>query len=343
MRNFTPEEFNRIEMGGYVLLPSYFPEGTLGKKLALEIIKCINNENIIDKKIVDELVFYCYSNGAQPTPITSIIPKESFNYVENFKKTLSEIKSYICQNYNDKSNELIYKAFIVLYLNNIIRIHPESDFQNNLVIDRNMYYFLPSVTSTINFIDMIIDLIDHQHPAFILFLNNQDNLVGRILTTKIKTITEKEQQIAIKLKESEDVIEKLNTDNEIILAKNKELVQNNEKDIEKNRANIITIVSLISTIIPFFIVNISVLVNSFNIVLLICINGTMLLVVGVVYYFVNNVNMQLLKQHKKTDNKKPYKAFITIGIIMLIVGIALWILAATICPIKDFIILMSLK
>ena len=87
MRIFTQEEFNNIELGGYLLLPRYFQPGTIGNELAINVVKLINNENIIEKEKLDEVVFICYSNGAKLAPMTAILTMESFRQLENFKKT----------------------------------------------------------------------------------------------------------------------------------------------------------------------------------------------------------------------------------------------------------------
>lgn len=68
MRNFSELEMQNIEMGGYALLPTYFLDGTLGKELAIDAIKIISNENIVENQKLDELVFLCYSNGAKLAP-----------------------------------------------------------------------------------------------------------------------------------------------------------------------------------------------------------------------------------------------------------------------------------
>lgn len=47
-------------------------------------------------------------------------------------------------------------------------------FQYNLALDRSMHYVLPSTVETINFIDLIIDLIENEKPAFVSFINYQE-------------------------------------------------------------------------------------------------------------------------------------------------------------------------
>lgn len=331
MRAFKQEEIQKIELGGHLLLPTYFQDGTIGKELAMEVIKVLNNETVVEKEILDELIFMCYSNGAKIAPMTVVIPKESFRLVENFSKIVSEMTDH---NFDKK---LMYKSFLVLYLNNIINIYPEEAFANNFVVDKTWHYYLPPVTSIIYFIELIVDLIENNKPAFISFINYQDIRIEQIVTTKLKIIAEKEQKISEDLNESKINIQKLNLKNQELLEENERLVRESKNNIEKNKASIITIVSLIATIIPFFIVNLSVLVNSFNIILLLCINGMMCLIIGIIYCLVNKINKEYTGKYSK-----EYSVFITVGVILLVVGIVLWILAATVPTIKDFILLMKL-
>ena len=114
------------------------------------------------------------------------------------------------------------------------------------------------------------------------------------------------------------------------------MIKENEKAIKENRNSIITIVSLIVTIVPLFIVNLSILVNSFNIILLLCINGVLLSLIAVIFYLIERI----------IGNKTSIKPFITfgaIGIGLLIIGIAMWVISA-VCPnFSDFIKLLVLK
>lgn len=330
MRTFTQEDINNIELGGYALLPTYFLDGTIGKELAIDAVKVISNENIIAKEKLDELVFLCFSNGAKLAPMTVILPKESFQYMENFRKTTEEILA------QGMGKRQLYQALLILHLNNIIGVYPEEAFENNLVVDRSMHFGLPPVTSTINFIELIVDLLENDKPAFISFINYQDSRIEQILTSKVKNIVDKESELSKELEDSKTKIEQLNVQNEQLLNKNEELVNENKMTIEKNKASIITVVSLIAAIIPFFIVNISVLVNSFNIILLLCINGIMCLIISVVYFFVNRIINESIK-----TSIKPFVCLIIIGSILLVLGIVIWILAATIPTIKEFILLMK--
>lgn len=331
MRKFTQEQYQAINVGGYDLLPTYFAEATLGKELAQCVVQCVHNEVLVDNKTLDELLFLCYSNGAKIPPMTAIIPSQSFQYVENFKKTLSEFLEYT------GDVNVAYKAFVVLYLNNMIRIYPEEAFVGNLALDRMAHYFLPEVTDTIHFIELIEDLIEHKKPAFIQIINYQDGKIEQITASKIKSIVGKEEQLAIELETSRQSTTQLKEENEKLLAENKELVKSNRTNNEKNRANIITIVSLIAAIIPFFIVNLSVLVNSFNIIMLLCINGTMCLIIGLVFFLVSTVNKDVAPTPKRT-----FVSFIIVGGVILAIGVSLWILAATVPAINEFISLLSI-
>ena len=317
-------------MGGYALLPTYFLDGTLGKELAIDTIKIISNENIVENQKLDELVFLCYSNGAKLAPMTTILTKESFQYLENFRKTTQEMLAH------GMDKRQLYQALIVLHLNNIIGVYPQELFENNLVVDRSFHFGLPPVTTTIHFIDLIIDLLENDKPAFISFINYQDNRIEQILSSKVKNIVDKESKLAEELRDSRAQIEQLSLQNQKLLNQNEKMVNDNKATIEKNKASIIAIVSLIATIIPLLIVNLSVLVNSFNLVLLLCINGILFLILSVVYFFVNKITNQL-----NTTTVKPFVAILVVGAVLLILGIVLWILTATIPALKEFILLMD--
>lgn len=327
MRTFTQEEYHSININGYELLPTYFLDGTFGRELAQNIVKCLHNEIIVDNSVLDELIFLCYSNGAKFPPLTAVIPRQSFQYVENFKRTLKELTNFT------KDTNIVYNAFIVLYLNNIIRIYPEEAFDGNLAIDRTFHYSLPPVTEIIRFVELIEDLIEHKKPAFILFINYQDSRIEQITASKIKNIVDKEDELTKKLELSENTIAKLNEDNKAILEDNKRLSEENQANNEKNKSKIITIVSLIAAIIPFFIININVLVNSFNLIILLCINGIMCFMLGTIYYFINKVN--------NNSTQKASITFMIIGAVLLVLGILLWILAATIPTIKEFLSILK--
>ena len=331
MRNFTPEEVEKIELGGYALLPTHFIEGTINYTIAVEIVKCLNNEKIIDESILDETIFICFSNGAKVPPMTAVIPRESFGYVENFIKIKKELSDYVS---NDAL--LIYKSFSVLYLNNIIRIYPEEQFAYNLALDRMMHYSLPSVVETIWFVDTLVDLIETNKPAFVSFINYQETAIERILTNKIKYISDKEQTIAAELQQTKEEIKQMTQDSKASLEENNHLVQKNSDAIKENRNSIITIVSLIVTIVPLFIVNFSVLINSFNIIMLLCINGIMLSIVSVIYYLMGIIVGEI------ESKKKPFKVFAYIGIGLLIIGIVLWFLAAYLPQLARFLNMMSI-
>ena len=331
MRTFTAEEIKNIELKGLICLAENFDSNTIGYKLSSEIIRFLNNEQIVDRKVLDEIVFLCFSNGAKLPPMTAVIPRESFSYVENFKSIKKETLRKFSSDQFD-----FYKALVVLFLNNIIRIYPEEAIQHNLVLDRSMHYVLPSTVETINFIDLIIDLIENEKPAFVSFINYQETNIEHILTKKITYITEKEEVLSKELEESKRKIEALTKENEVAIQKNDILIKENEKAIKENRNSIITIVSLIVTIVPLFIVNLSILVNSFNIILLLCINGVLLSLIAVIFYLIERI----------IGNKTSIKPFITfgaIGIGLLIIGIAMWVISA-VCPnFSDFIKLLVLK
>ncbi len=328
MRTFTQEEYHLININGHDLLPTYFLENSLGKKLAQNIVRFLHNEVIVENSVLDELVFLCYSNGAKTSPLMATIPKQSFQYVENFRKTLGELTSFT------KDINIVYNAFIVLYLSNIIRIYPQEAFEGNLPIDRTFHYSFPPVTEIICFVELIEDLIEHKKPAFILFINYQDSRIELITASKIKKIVDKEDELTKKLELSENTLAKLNEDNKTILEDNRRLSDENQANNEKNKSKIITIVSLIAAIIPFFIININVLVNSFNLIILLCINGIMCFMLGIIYYFVNKVN--------NNSTQKASIAFMVIGAVLLALGILLWVLAATIPIIKEFISILQM-
>ncbi|MCH5147545.1 MAG: hypothetical protein J1F61_06075 [Clostridiales bacterium] len=79
------------------------------------------------------------------------------------------------------------------------------------------HYSLPPVTAIINFIELIVDLIENNKPAFISFINYQDIRIEQIVTTKLKVIAEKEQKISDDLNESKIKIEQLNLKNQELL------------------------------------------------------------------------------------------------------------------------------
>ena len=234
MRTFTQEEYQRIEEGGYLQLPSYFVDGTLEKELAFDVVKTLSNETVVEKEILDEVVFICYSNGAKLAPMTAVIPKDSFHYFENFSKVVTELYEH---NFDKKQ---ILNSFLILYLNNIINIYPEESFAHNFAVDKTWHFSLPAVTSTINLIELIVDLVGNNKPAFISFINYQDILIEKIITTKLKDIFEKEQKLSEELSESKINIEELNLKNEKVLVKNEQLVQENKENIENNKSNILS-------------------------------------------------------------------------------------------------------
>ena len=114
MRTFT-EEIKNIELKGLICLAENFDSNTIGYKLSSEIIRFLNNEQIVDREVLDEIVFLSFSNGAKLPPMTAVIPRESFLYVENFKNIKKETLRKFS---NDQF--VFYKALVVLFLNNII-------------------------------------------------------------------------------------------------------------------------------------------------------------------------------------------------------------------------------
>ena len=327
MREFTQEEYTRIELGGYINLPKEYADGTQQRTLAEYLLKFISGGSLIDDvEILNDAMFRIYANGAKVEQNLCVIPEIAFDSIANFKQILNELKDSTAGNV-----DTIYRILLILFASNKIRIFLREEFIGNLVVPRTFMYGAPPVTESMQYIDKIINLIENDVNAFVVFVNNQDAVIEAITVHVIRDIISKEEALSDSIQATRRENQQLKDIIEKSAEENKQIYKNNEETIKKNKDSIITIVSLIVTIVPLLIVNLSVLVNSFNLILLLCINGILLCVVAVIYYFVERIVKDIPAKGNKT-----FIAFICIGLALLLIGIIFAIVAACVPVLAEF-------